>query len=125
MIWVYLAGIATIIATFLADIWVGIDYRVAANTALVFLAAFVSVFTVMYGVGSNWRANRIGKVFLLKGVAFSVVLWQIVIAVWVDTDCPYRQHLRFVIYALGAVAYAAMVVALWREQRRDRQLLGD
>ena len=59
--------------------------------------------------------------FLAKGVAFSLVLWQGVAAVWVDDTYPYRHHLRFAIYSLGAVAYAAMVITLWVEQRTDRR----
>lgn len=118
---VYLAGILLIAATFAVDVWVTIDYRVAANSSLVFLAAFVTLFTVLYAWRSNWMSSTIGKVFLAKGVTFSLVLWQIVLAVWIDTDYFGRQPLRFVIYALGAVAYLAMVVALMREHRADKR----
>lgn len=40
---------------------------------------------------------------------------------WWDTDYPYRQHLRFAIYSLAAVAYFTMVIGLWTEQRADRE----
>ena len=123
MIRLYLTGAALIAATFLADIVFDIDYRVAANVSLVYMAALVTIFTVLYGWRSRWRVNRIGRVFLAKGVAFSLVLWQIVVATWIDTDYPYRQHIRFIIYSLGAVAYLAMVVTLWAEQRSDRREL--
>jgi hypothetical protein len=121
MMWLYALGAAAITATFLADLWLDIDYRVAANVSLFYMAALVTVFTVLYGWRSKWRANRVGKVFLAKGVAFSLVLWQGVAAVWVDDTYPYRHHLRFAIYSLGAVAYAAMVITLWVEQRTDRK----
>lgn len=119
--WLYALGAAAISATFLADVWLHIDYRVAADVSLIHMAVLVTVFTGLYWRRSKWRANRVGKVFLAKGVAFSLVLWQIVAAVWVDTDYPYRHHLRFAIYSLGAVAYAAMLITLWVEQRTDRR----
>jgi hypothetical protein len=121
MIWLYLIGTIAIVATFVADLWVHIDYRIAANVSLVYMALFVTVFTLLYAIRSNWRVNRIGKVFLAKGIAFSAVLWQIVIALWIDTEYPHRQELRFAIYSLGALAYLAMVVVLVIEQRNDRR----
>ena len=121
MIWLYLVGIAAIAGTFLADLWMHIDYRVAANVSLVYMAVFVTSFTTLYAARSNWRVNRIGKVFLVKGIAFSAVLWQIVIATWIDTDYPHRQELRFAIYSIGALAYLAMLVMLVIEQRSDRR----
>lgn len=121
MIRLYLTGAVLIVATFLADLWLHIDYRVAANSSLAILAGLVTIFTALYGWRSSWRANTIGKVFLAKGIAFSLVLWQIVVAVWWDADYPGRQHLRFIIYSLGAIAYAAMVVTLWVEQRNDKR----
>ena len=51
---------------------------------------------------------------------FAVVLWQVVIAVWIGADYPYRQVLRFVIYSFGAIAYLPMLLVLWREQCADR-----
>lgn len=103
-----------------ADVWSEVDYRVAANVSLIVIAVLVTVFTVLYAGRSNWRASRIGRVFLINGTTLSLVLWQAVAAVWAGTDYPGRHHIRFAIYALGAVAYAAMVVTLWREQQRDR-----
>ncbi|QRZ05871.1 putative phage holin [Mycolicibacterium austroafricanum] len=121
MMWLYIGGAAAIAATFLADLWLNIDYRFAADVSLIHMAVLVTVFTGMYGWRASWRVNRIGKVFLAKGIAFSLVLWQIVVAVWVDVDYPGRQHIRFAIYSLGAVAYAAMLITLWVEQRADRR----
>lgn len=82
------------------------------------MAVLVTVFSVLYWRRSNWKANNVGRVFMAKGFAFSLVLWQVVASVWLSEDYPYRQHLRFLIYSLGAVAYAAMVVTLWIEQRK-------
>jgi len=121
MMWLYGLGAAAITATFLADLWLDIDYRFAADVSLIHMAVLVTVFTGLYGWRASWRVNRIGKVFLAKGIAFSLVLWQIVVAVWVDVDYPGRQHIRFAIYSLGAVAYAAMLITLWVEQRADRR----
>lgn len=120
MRWVYFVGVAAIVGTFLADAWFWIDYRIGANVSLIYMAVLVTAFTVLYGVRSRWRGNRIGKVFFTKSVVLAFVLWQIVLATW-DTEFPWRQQLRFVIYTLGAIGYIPMLVTLWREQQRDRE----
>lgn len=117
----YLGGIALIVATMISDVWLSIDYRIAANVALVLVAILTTMFALLYGFRSNWRANRIGRTLLAKSVVLPFVLWQIVLTVWWDTNFPFRQQIRFTIYGLGAVAFATMVVSLVREQRRDRE----
>lgn len=107
----------------LGDLWWTLDYELAANIAIAVLAVAVNVFTILYGFRSNWRANRIGRIFLRKCVFLSLVLNQIVFAVWFDSEYPGRQHVRFAIYALGAIAYVAMVISLWHEQQNDRREL--
>lgn len=121
MRWVYLAGLLTIVGIFVSDVWFTIDYRLGANISLVLAAAFVTGFTVLYGLRSLWRSNRIGKIFFTKSVVLAAVLWQIVLASWWDTDYPWRQQIRYVIYTLGAIVYIPMMVSLWREQQRDRR----
>lgn len=117
----YLGGIALIVATMISDVWLSIDYRIAANVALILVAILTTMFALLYGFRSNWRANRIGRTLLAKSVVLPFVLWQIVLTVWWDTNFPFRQQIRFTIYGLGAVAFATMVVSLVREQRRDRE----
>ena len=114
------SGLA-VLGTVVADIWVDLDYRIAANVSLVYIAVLTTVFTVLYLVRSRWWTNRIGRVYLAKSVVMSLVLLQIVVAVWLDTDYPGRQHIRFVIYTLGAAVYLPMLISLWREQQRDRR----
>lgn len=121
MRWVYLAGLFTIIGIFVSDVWFTIDYRLGANISLVIAAALVSAFTVLYGLRSLWRSNRIWKIFFTKSVVLAAVLWQIVLASWWDTDYPWRQQIRYVIYTLGAIVYIPMLWSLWREQQRDRK----
>lgn len=121
MRWVYLAGLLTIVGIFVSDVWFTIDYRLGANISLVLAAVFVTVFTVLYGLRSLWRANRIGKIFFTKSVVLAAVLWQIVLASWWDTEYPWRQQIRYVIYTLGALVYIPMLWSLWREQQRDRR----
>ena len=121
MRWAYISGIAIIALTFTADIWLPIDYRIAANVSLIYVASFTTFFVLLYGIRSNWRSNPIGRTLFAKSVVLPFVLWQIVLSVWWDTDFPYRQQIRFAIYSLGAVAYATMLVMLWREQKRDRE----
>lgn len=120
---VYGGGIAIIVATFLLDTWLPIDYELAASWSLTFLALFVTAFTIRYGIWSNWGANRIGKVLLAKSIFLTIALLQIAASVWIGTDYPHRHQIRFVIYALGALAYSTMVVVLWREQHADRAAL--
>ena len=95
------------------------SWQTAANISLLAAAGLAILFTGLYGFRSNWRANRIGKVFLVHCVLMGLVLAQIVLAWW-DPDYPARQHVRFIIYAGNAVAYMPMIWTLWREQRRDR-----
>lgn len=121
MRWAYVGGIAMIAATIISDMWLSIDYRIAANVSLVFVAILTTVFALLYGFRSNWRANRIGRTLLAKSVVLPLVLWQIVLSVWWDANFPFRQQIRFIIYGLGAVAFATMVVSLVREQQRDRE----
>lgn len=121
MRWVYLTGLAMVIGTLIADIWVHIDYRVAANVSLIYIAVLSTAFAILYGVRSKWRTNRIGKVFLVKSALLSAVLIQAAVAVWISTEYPNRHIFRFIIYSAGAVAYIPMLVTLWREQQRDRK----
>ncbi|MCV7255706.1 hypothetical protein H7J86_26425 [Mycobacterium hackensackense] len=121
MRWLYVAGIAAIVGTFVADIWLTVDYELDANVSLLYLAALVTIFALLYGFRSNWRSSRVGKVFLIKCAFLSLVLWQIVLSAWWDSDYPFRQPIRFILYTAGAWTYASMVVQLIREQQRDRK----
>lgn len=121
MRWVYVLGTLATVAVPVADIWVDIDYGFAANLSLTYIAAFVTLFTVLYGIRSRWRANSIGKTFFTKCAFLSLVLWQGVVSTWAGGDHPYRDVIRYVIYTLGAIAYLPMIITLWREQRRDRR----
>lgn len=126
MRWIYGGGGAVIVTTFLADmIGLPVDYWRAAAWSLTFGAVFVTIFTALYGTRSNWRSNRIGKIFLAKSVLLTAALWQIVATTWVGQDYPYRNEVRFVIYAVLALAYATMDIALIREQNSDRRLHPD
>lgn len=115
----------TVLSTLVADIWLDVDYRLAANIALLFAAVGVTGFTLLYGFRSKWRSNRIGRVYLVKCIVFSVVLLQIVAASWIDEDFAFRQQIRFAIYLAGALVYIPMLISLWREQQRDRRLRGE
>lgn len=112
-------------AVLVGDVWWNPNYTLMANIAVLVMASLVTVFTCLYGFRSRWKANRIGRIYLTKSVIIAVFLWQVALSVWWDTDYPGRPHVRFVIYTLGGVAYAAMLVSLWREQRRDRKALED
>lgn len=121
MLWVYLTGLLGIVGVLVADIWADVNYRLAANISLIYIAAFVTVFTVLYWGRSRWRSNYLGKAFLIKGILLAAVLWQACAAVWIDTEYPYRHVVRFIIYTGGAASYLAMLIILWREQQRGRR----
>ena len=124
MRWLYLIGLAGIVGTLIADIWYEIDYSVAADISLIYIAILSAAFAVRYAGWSKWWTNRIGKVYLAKSVILALVLVQTMVSVWWQSDYPGRQIIRFIIYTMGAVVDVPMLVTLWREQRRDRRDVG-
>lgn len=121
MRWVYLVAILATVGTLLADLWWDVNYRLAANVSLIYIAILTTTFTILYAWRSRWWVNRIGKIYLTKSIVMSLVLVQIVAATWWAADYPGRQHVRFLIYTLGALVYIPMLVSLWREQQCDRR----
>ncbi|MBU8831490.1 putative phage holin [Mycolicibacterium goodii] len=121
MRWVYLVAVAGIAATLAAGFWYAVDYELAANVSLIYVAVLSTVFAFLYGFRSRWWINRIGKVYLVQSALFSLVLIQVVVATWWDSDYPFRQQIRFVIYSLGAVALMPMILTLRAEQARGRR----
>lgn len=120
MRWVYGGGLVIIAATFIADIGgLPVDYWRAAAWSLTLGAGFVSFFTVRYAFWSNWRSNDIGRILLTKSILQTAMLWQIVATTWIGQEYPFRNEIRFVIYAVFALSYITMDVALLRKQRRD------
>lgn len=120
IVWTYVAGLVLIGASFMADIWLTVDYRLVANIALAVLAAVTTVFAAVYGIRSRWQANVVGRIFFVKALILPMVLWQGAASAWIAADYVGREHVRFVIYGCGAVAYTAMMLALLHQQRRDR-----
>lgn len=116
-----LLAVLVVIGTLLSDVWLDIDYRVAANVSLAAAAVFVNAFTVLYASRSRWKAYRIGAIYLVKCVGLSLFLTQATVSVWWDDGYPYRQQIRFAIYATMAIVYVPMLISLWREQQRDRR----
>ncbi|NKR75850.1 hypothetical protein GS492_24895 [Rhodococcus hoagii] len=93
----------------------------AANIALLVLAVMVASFTLLYVIRSPWERNRVGRIYAAKSIVLALVLAQISVSSWVSLDYPGRQPIRLVIYTLGALVYAPMLWALWREQQEDRR----
>ena len=121
MRWLYTLAAALLGIALVADVWLEPNYRLAANISLIVMTVLVTTFTVLYLARSRWWANDIGKTYLAKSVVLALVLAQGTLAVWWATDFPGRDHVRFAIYALGAVAYVPMLITLWREQSNDRR----
>lgn len=91
MRWAYMLAVLAVLVTVAADIWVDfIDYQLAARISLIYVSVFIIVFTLLYLFRSNWQSNRIGKIFLVKSIAFSIMLSEITVANWVDLDYPGR-----------------------------------
>lgn len=121
VVWWTIGSIATVVlGTLFADIWFDVDYRIAANTSLAAAAVCVNAFTLLYGFRSYWRTNRIGGIFLVKCGGLSLFLTQAALTTWWDDDYPYRQQIRFAIYAGMSIVYVPMLISLWLEQQRDR-----
>lgn len=121
MRWIVAVGSAVMAAVLLAGVWVDVDYQLWANSALLAIAVLVTAFGGLYGIRSRWKSNPIGRVFFAKSMVLPLVLWQAAASSWISTEYPGRQHVRFLIYTLGAIVYIPMIVALLREQKRDRQ----
>lgn len=121
MRWVYLLGVSGIVGTLISDIWCDVDYEVAANVSLIYIAILAGAFAGLYLSRSKWWTNRIGKVFLAKCVILTMVLVQASLSVWWQDDYPGRQVIRFIVYSMGVIAYLPMLWSLWREQQRDRR----
>jgi TRAP-type C4-dicarboxylate transport system permease small subunit len=121
MRWLYISGFLSILSTFIADIWLPVDYELGANLSLIYLAILVSAFTIIYGAWANWKSNRVGKVFFIKSIFLSLVLIQIVLSVWWPGDYPFRQQIRFALYTAGVVTYASMLVQLVMSLRETRE----
>lgn len=119
---IYAVGGSIIASTFIIDaLGATVDYWRAAAWSLTLGAVFVTIFTILYLLRSNWRSNRIGRIFLAKSVLLSAALWQIVATTWIGQDYPFRNEIRFTIYAVLALAYFTMDIALIREQNLDRE----
>lgn len=47
----------------------------------------------------------------------AVVMWQTTVSIWWDPDYPGRDHVRFVVYTMGALSCMVMLRTLSRAQR--------
>ncbi|QBP33260.1 hypothetical protein SEA_BRUTONGASTER_43 [Gordonia phage BrutonGaster] len=99
--------------------------RAWGDISLVVMTIMVVTFTVFYATRSPFWKNRIGWIFMAKGLFLSAVLAQVSMSVVSSTGpgadyYPGRDYVRLFIYAGGAIAYAVMLAALLHMQRRDR-----
>lgn len=109
-----------IVGTVASDYWFEINYRTAANVALLIMATLVVFFSLLYIFRSRWKTNEIGLIYAVKCGALSLVLVQATVASWWDLEYPFRHQIRFMIYAIGALVYLPMLISLVRHQQRDR-----
>lgn len=119
--WVNSMVILAIAGTVVSDVWFNPNYRTLANIMLLIMACFVVFFTALYIGRSRWSSNEIGLIYAVKCGALSMVLVQATVASWWDLEYPFRQQIRFMIYAIGALVYIPMIVSLIRQQRKDRE----
>lgn len=118
--WVNIMVVISIAGTVISDLWFNPNYRTLANIMLLSMACLVVTFTMLYILRSRWSSNKIGLIYAVKCGALSMVLVQATVASWWDLEYPFRQQIRFMIYAIGALVYIPMIVSLVREQQRDR-----
>ena len=114
-------GVGVVAATYIADIWLPINYQLAADISLICIAVWASLFAIRYAFWSRWWSTRIGRVFLANAVVLALVLIQGAVSAWWPGDYPGRGAIRFAIYTLGSTAFVPMVITLWCEQRRARR----
>lgn len=93
---------------------------IAAFSILV-LALLVTTFTVLYFLRSPWWKNKVGEIYLFKSTLISLVLLQGALSIFWSMDYPGRVWVRTIIYVGGAIAYVPMIIALVKEQNRDRR----
>lgn len=117
--WVNIMVLVGVAGTVISDLWFTPDYRTMANLSLLSMAGLVVGFTLLYILRSRWNSNKIGLIYAVKCGALSMVLVQATVASWWDLEYPFRQHIRFAIYTIGALVYIPMIVSLYREQQRD------
>lgn len=100
------------------------DYSLMDTVAafsILLLSVLTAAFTLLYFFRSPWWFNIIGKIYLFKSALISLVLLQGSVSIFWSMEYPGRVWVRTVIYALGSIAYVPMIIALWREQSRDRR----
>lgn len=119
LVWVNIMVVA-ILGTVVSDVWFNPNYKTLANIMLLTMAVLEVGFTLLYILRSRWKTNEIGLIYAVKCGALSMVLAQATVASWWNLEYPFRQQIRFMIYAIGALVYIPMIVSLVRQQRSDR-----
>lgn len=99
--------------------------ELVANLALFLLAVEMVIFMATFIVGSPWWSTKLGVIYAVKTVLLTLVLVQNTASVFSDSDYPGRHYLRLSIYAGGALAMAALWLALRRYQREGKQVRAD
>ncbi len=96
----------------------------SADFTLFAFTAICVIFTVVYAGWARWRAPEsrgVGVPFLVTLVGVTLVLGQISLSVLTESQYPFRDIVRNLIYGSGCLAMLAFLVVLLRNIRRDRR----
>jgi len=117
---IYATGSAVVVFVLVVGTLVGFtadDWRISANMSLLYIAVLATLWSVLYAVRSDWQTNAVGRTLLVQSVLMSAVMWQATVSIWWNPDYPGRDHVRFVVYTMGALSYLVMLRTLSRAQR--------
>lgn len=117
---IYATGSAVVVFVLVIGTLVGFtadDWRVSANMSLLYITVLTTLWSVLYAVRSAWQTSAVGRILLVQSVLMSAVMWEATVSIWWDPDYPGRDHVRFVVYTMGALSCTVMLRTLSRVQR--------
>lgn len=79
----------------------------------------VTLFALLYGLRSPWRASWTGRWLMMQSVALAAVLWLVVAATWFG-DFPGRPWVRLFVYGWMFCAFCVGCLVLLYQQRNPR-----
>ena len=117
---IYATGSAVVVFVLVVGTLVGFtadDWRVSANMSLLYITVLATLWSVLYAVRSAWQTSAVGRILLVQSVLMSAVMWQATVNIWWDPDYPGHDHVRFVVYTMGALSCMVVLRTLSRAQR--------
>lgn len=76
----------------------------------------VTLFALLYGLRSPWRASWTGRWLMMQSTALAGVLWLVVSATWFG-DWPGRQWVRLFVYGFLFLSFCGGCAVLAYQQQ--------